>query len=440
MENAARKAALEALERCRRDGAWSAVSLDAVQKKHALDRRDAALAARLCLSVLQNAAYLDHYIGLYSARSAESLQPQLRDILRLGACQLIFFDKIPARAAVNESVALCRGAGLERASGLVNAVLRRIAENRDALPPIPGEETAAYLSLRWSHPLWLVERLLGEHDYAFTEAFLRANNETPPLTIQVNTRKVSAEDYKRALMRAEIPFREFEALPGCLELEGGAVSALPGFEEGLFYVQDRAARCAVAAAGAESGMRVLDACAAPGGKSFAAALAMGDEGSVLSCDIHEKKLRLIESGAQRLGLGCIETRAQDARAAVPAFREAFDLVLADVPCSGLGVIRKRPEIREKREEDIDGLPAVQSAILQTLAGYVKPGGTLLYSTCTVLRAENEELVACFLRGNPGFEPADFRIGGVRSHSGCYTFWPHIDGTDGFFAARLKRKD
>ena len=440
MENAARRAALEALERCRREGAWSAASLDAVQKKHALERRDASLAARLCLGVLQNSAYCDYYIGLYSSRRADSLQPRLLDILRLGTYQLLFLNKIPPRAAVNESVALCRSVGLERAAGLVNAVLRRIAENLEQLPAIPGEGTTAWLSLRYSHPEWLVERLLHEHDYTFTEAFLRSNNEIPALTIQVNTGRVDAGDYKRALNRAAIAWREWPELPGCLELEGGAVTALPGYEEGLFYVQDRAARCAVAAAGAESGMRVLDTCAAPGGKSFAAALAMGDTGSILSCDIHEKKLRLIENGAERLGLHCIRTEAHDAREAVPAFREAFDLVIADVPCSGLGVIRKRPEIRWKKENEITGLPAIQSAILQTLSGYVRRGGVLLYSTCTVLRAENEEIVESFLSCNPGFSAEDFRVGSLCSREGRYTFWPHIDGTDGFFAAKLRRKE
>lgn len=440
MENAARRAALEAMERCRRGGAWSASALDAVQKQYGLERRDASLCMRLCLGVLQNSAYCDYYIGLYGTRRPESLQPQLRDILRLGVFQLLFLDKIPARAAVNESVALCRSVGLERAAGLVNAVLRRVAENRDSLPPIPGEGTAAWLSRRYSHPLWMAERLLREHDYAFTEAFFRKNNEIPGLTIQVNTARVSPEDYTRALERAGIRWREWPELPGCLELEGGSVTALPGYEEGLFYVQDRAARSAVAAAGAAGGMRVLDACAAPGGKSFAAALAMEDRGSILSCDIHEKKLRLIENGAERLGLTCIRIQAHDAREEVPSWRGGFDLAIADVPCSGLGVIRKRPEIREKKESEIAGLPTIQSAILQNLSACVRQGGTLLYSTCTVLRAENDEVVDGFLRRNPGFEPVDFCIGAVRSQNGRYTFWPQTDGTDGFFAAKLRRKE
>ena len=440
MQNASRAAALEILERCRRDKAWSSAALDAAVSRFGLDRRDAALASRLSLGVLQNSAYCDYYTELYASRKAESLQPKLRDILRLGIYQLLFLDKIPARAAVNESVALCRAAGMERAAGLVNAVLRRVAENRDCLPPVPGEGTAEYLSIRYSHALWLVRRLLQEHDYAFVECFLAANNQVPPLCIQVNTQRISAEDYKRALNRAEIPFTECEALPGCLNLEGGTVTALPGFEDGLFYVQDRAARCAVKAADPRPGDRVLDACAAPGGKSFAAALAMEDRGSILSCDIHEKKLRLIESGAGRLGLSSVRTQAHDAREANPDWERSFDLVLADVPCSGLGVIGKRPEIRYKSEHEIAALPDIQGQILQTVSACVQPGGGLLYSTCTVLEAENRTVVERFLANNPDFEAEDFSIGPVHSHNGMYTFWPHIDGTDGFFAAKLRRKE
>lgn len=440
MQNASRVAALEILERCRRDKAWSAAALDAAVTRFGLDRRDAALTSRLSLGVLQNSTYCDYYTELYSSRKAESLQPKLRDILRLGIYQLLFLDKIPARAAVNESVALCRAAGMERAAGLVNAVLRRVAENRNCLPPVPGEGTAEFLSIRYSHALWMVRRLLQEHDYAFVESFLAANNQVPSLCIQVNTQRVSAEDYKRALNRAEISFAEWEELPGCLSLEGGTVTTLPGFEEGLFYVQDRAARCAVTAADPRPGDRVLDACSAPGGKSFAAALAMEDRGSILSCDIHEKKLRLIESGAGRLGLRCLSTMAHDARETVPEWEKSFDLVLADVPCSGLGVIRKRPEIRYKEEREIASLPEIQGQILQTVSGCVRPGGMLLYSTCTVLEAENSAVVDTFLMNNPDFETVDYSIGPVQSHNGMYTFWPHIDGTDGFFAAKLRRKE
>lgn len=439
MAKTARAAALAVLERCRRDGAWSSDTLDAVLRQSALDRREAALASRLALSVLQNRSYCDYYIEALGGRRSARLEPKLLDILRLGVVQLLLLDKIPPRAAVNETVALCREAGLERAAGLVNAVLRRVAESRDALPPIPGEGTAAYLSVRCSHPRWLVERLLQEHDYAFVESFLRANNAVQPLTIQVNTRRVTTEDYTRALQRAEIGFEQYPELPGCLRLDGGSVRALPGFEEGLFYVQDRAARSAVSVSGVKPGQRVLDCCAAPGGKSFAAALAMGDTGSVLSCDIHEKKLRRIEEGAARLGLRCIETRAMDARKPDTELERAFDLVLADVPCSGLGVIGKRPEIRDKTEDEIARLPEIQHDILRSASRCVKPGGVLLYSTCTVLRAENEAQIEAFLAENPDFTAEDFALGSLRSSNGCYSFWPQIDGTDGFFAAKLRKR-
>ena len=438
MQMTAREAALEALGRCRRDGAWSGAAIDALIKKYALDPRDAALAARLCLGVLQNGSLCDYYVNLYYSRSASGLEPKLRDILRLGVYQLLFMDKIPARAAVNESVALCRAAGYGRASGLVNAVLRRVSENRDALPEIPGAGTAEHLSVKYSHPLWLVQRLLDERGYAFTEGFLAANNRPAGLTIQVNTLKVPVQDYVRALERAEIEYRLFEDVPGCVELKGGNVTALPGYGEGLFYVQDRAARMAVAAAGPRPGMAVLDACAAPGGKSFAAAIAMENRGSILACDIHGKKLRLIRSGGERLGIGIIDTRERDARAIDRELLDRFDLVLADVPCSGLGVIGKRPEIRNKPEAEITALPEIQREILGNLASCVKPGGTLLYSTCTVLKCENEERVADFLKRDGRFEPEDFSIGELRSENGMHTFWPHVDGTDGFFAVKLKR--
>lgn len=432
-----REAALTALERCRRDRAWSNASIDNVIRKYELDRRDAALASRLCLGVLQNTALCDFYID---SVCTSKLEPKVRDILRMGVYQLLCLDKIPARAAVNESVALCKKTGYGRASGLVNAVLRRLVANAEKLPEIPNKGSASYLHIKYSHPLWLCERIVKDHGYDFAEGFFAANNAQPKLTIQVNTLKVTAADYERALTRREIEYGAFPELSGCLELHGGNVTELLGYDEGLFYVQDRAARAAVEIASLKPDMKVLDACAAPGGKSFAAALAMNNTGSILSCDIHEKKLSLIRSGAERLGISVISTRTADARIEKTEWRESFDAVIADVPCSGMGVIRKKPEIRCKSAEEIAGLPETQLRILSNLAGTVRKGGTLLYSTCTVLREENEDIVRAFLKENKNFELVPYVLGELKSENGMHTFWPHIDGTDGFFAAKMIRKN
>ena len=432
----ARQAALDTLVRIRRDGAWSGAVLDGVIRKYALDRRDAAFASRLVLGVLENRKLCDYIIDSYCSAK---LEPKVRDILRLGTVQLLFMDRVPPSAAVNESVVLCRANGCQRAAGLVNAVLRKIADRRDRFPEIPGEGSAEYLSIRYSHPQWLAEELIERKGYAFTEAFFAANNLPAPLNLQINTLRVSADDYRRALSRADIAFEAPEEPVGCLLLEGGIASELPGYEEGLFYVQDRAARLSVDFAEPKPGMRVLDACACPGGKSFAAAIRMQNSGSILSCDLHEKKLGLLRSGADRLGIDIIQTRAMDARVFAPELEGSFDLVIADVPCSGMGVIRKKPEIREKDRESLQALPEIQKAVLQNVARYVAPGGLLLYSTCTIRAEENEDQVRGFLAENPEFCAEAIHTNEIHAPDGMYTFWPHVDGTDGFFAAKLRKK-
>lgn len=437
MELNARQAALICLERCRREGAWSGRVLDDIIKKASLDKREASLAYRLCLGVLQNTALFDFYIDCYSSVKAKKMEPKVRDILYLGIYQLLY-SNIPARAAVNESVGLVRANKFDRAAGLVNAVLRRISENATALPEVPNKGTAEHLAIKYSHSRWLAEILVKEQGYAHTEAFLCGNNLPPALTIQVNTLKISANDYARLLSENNIPFERHTFLDSCLTLEGGTVSQLPGFEEGLFYVQDAAARIAVEIAKPLPGMKVLDACSAPGGKSFAAALLMENSGKIVSCDIHEKKLRLVNEGASRLGIGIISTMAADGRKYIEDFASSFDLVIADVPCSGIGVIRKKPEIRWKEASDVASLPQIQLDILENLCRYVKPGGTLLYSTCTVLKAENEDVVSAFLEKHKDFTLQPFAVGELSAPDGMHCFWPLTDGTDGFFAAKLKR--
>ena len=433
----ARFAALAALERCRRNGAWSSQVMDRFIQESLSDRRESALATQLFLGVLQNGSFLDYYIDRFCKGNRGKLEPKIRDILRLGAYQLLFLDKIPVHAAVSESVALCKDSGLGRASGLVNAVLRRLAENRDHLPEIPGKGSAQYLSTRYSHPLWLTERLIRQHGYAHTEGFFAANNTPTEIAVQINTLRTDRESVQNSIICSGVTMETPSWPDNCLLLSGGHISELPGFSDGFYYVQDRAAAMAVQIADPRPGWRVLDACAAPGGKSFAAAIRMQNSGRITACDIHANKLSLIREGAERLGLSVVETFVRDARMPNEAWRASFDLVIADVPCSGFGVIRKKPEIRSKREEELATLPQVQSDILERQAAFVRPGGCLLYSTCTVLQEENEDVVSQFLTRHPDYSLDSFSVG-ENCTAGYYTFWPHIDGTDGFFVAKMKR--
>ena len=430
----AREAAVFALERTRRDGAWSSALSDAMKTKYDLDSRSLSLAVSISLGVLQSTALLDYYIDLNS-KSASKIEPKVRDIMRSGAYQLIFMDKIPASAAVNESVSLCKKLGYSRASGFCNAVLRKIASCSDKLPEPPGKGTAQYLSVKYSHPRQLAQYIVDRRGYDAAEAFLAADNTIPDTCLQVNTLKITPDELMARLLAESIPCSMHPWLPNCI-VTAGSVSSMPGFDEGLFYVQDPAAKCAVLAAALEPGMYVLDSCAAPGGKSFAAAIAMRNEGSIDSCDLHDKKIRLISEGAQRLGISCINAFSHDARE--PFYRQ-YDAIIADVPCSGYGVIRKKPEIRYKPLEDSASMPAIQAAILENLSQYVKPGGVIVYSTCTVLECENEDVVKAFLRAHAEFSAEGFTLpNGETAVDGYITFWPDIHGTDGFFVSKLRR--
>lgn len=429
----ARAAALEVLERCRRNNAWSSAALDSVITKYSLDSRSAALASNISLGVMQNCTLCDYYIDSFSKSS--KVEPKVRDIMRAAVYQLLFMDRIPDNAAVNEAVNQTKSLGYSRASGFVNAVLRKISKNKDALPEIPNVGTPEFLSVKYSQPKWLAERIILEKGYNFAEAFLTANNTAPKTAIQVNTLKISREEFENKLTESGVEFSRHEWLPDCLYVSG-TITAVYGFSEGLFYVQDAAARCAVSAAELKEGMSVLDACSAPGGKSFAAAIDMHNCGSILSCDLHEKKLNLINQGAERLGISIIRTETADARV---KRNEEFDVIIADVPCSGIGVIRKKPDIRYKKSEEISDLPEIQLSVIRNLSDNLKIGGVFIYSTCTVLKAENENVVNAFLAENKCFAAEDFVLpNGKSSENGMYTFWPNNDGTDGFFVCKLRR--
>ncbi len=440
MKATSRTAALRVLVSCRTNGAWADAALKAQLSRDGLTGPDAALCSRIVYGVLQNQLLLDHYIAAYCTQKPDHLQPPLLDILRIGAYQILFLDKVPDSAAVNESVELAKLSKRGQASGLVNAVLRKLSKNKDALPAIPDRDPERYLSIQYSHPKWLVRRLLPLLGREEAEAFLAANNGVAPMTVQVNALRTTVEDLSAELTAAGISVQP-HWVPGCLELSGvGDLMALPAFREGRFLVQDPAARLVSLVAGITPGQRVLDVCAAPGGKSFSAAIAMEDRGSILSCDLHENKLKRIREGAERLGITCIQTEAADGRISRPEWVDTFDRVIVDAPCSGFGIIRKKPDTRYKQLDDLFALPVIQAGILENAATYVRPGGTLIYSTCTVLPEENQQVTDAFLAEHPEFSREAFTLPQpVGETDGQITLWPQRHGTDGFYICRMKRR-
>ena len=440
----AREAALLTLNTCERQGGWSDGALKKQLAAAGLDGRDAALATQLCFGVLQNKLLLDFYLGKFSNIPLKRMEGKVVQALRLGAYQMLFLTRIPHSAAVNSAVTLvkthCKN---PRAAGMVNGILRSMERSLQNMPVIPQGDPVAYLSTLYSHPEWLVKEFilsLGEEE---TAQLLAADNSQPPTAVMVNTTRTTAEELKAKLEADHVEAEPHPWLENCLLLHRtGDLERLEAFQQGLFYVQDPASRLAVLAAGAKPGMKVLDCCAAPGGKSFAAAIAMENQGEIVSCDLHPHKKKLIQAGADRLGLTIISPKTADGKVFRPEWENAFDLVLVDAPCSGLGVIRKKPDIRYKDPALLADLPAVQLDILRNAARYVKPGGTLMYSTCTLLYRENGEVVETFLAENNSYKAEAFPLPGPVGlvQGGSVTLWPHRHGTDGFFISKMRREE
>ena len=431
----ARETALNVLIACRKEGGWSnGVLKEYLQRDH-LDRRDAALTTRLCYGVLQNRLKLDYYLQQLLTGKLKDLHPAVRDILHLGLYQLKEMDKVPSSAAVNESVDLAKKYCKKQryAPGLVNAVLRKAVG-------APLQEPAGWQE-KYSHPQALIDLLKSYVGKERIETMLRANNEAPDTVIQVNTLKITTAALAQRLEEEGVCVQPHGWMKDCLILSGtGNLEKLPAFREGLFYVQDAAAKLSVLCAGLMPGQTILDCCAAPGGKSFAAAIAMQGNGYITSCDVHPHKAELIANGADRLGIGILSAKCQDATEFVADWEGKMDTVIADVPCSGLGIIRKKPDIRYKNLQEMAQLPALQLKILKNQARYVRPGGVLLYSTCTLVHGENEGVVKAFLKDNSDFSleklplPAAF----PENATGMLALVPGEYDTDGFFIAKLRR--
>lgn len=434
----ARETALNVLIACRKDGAWSNGILKEYLLRDRLDSRDAALATRMCYGVLQNRLKLDYYLKQLLTGKLRDLHPAVRDILHLGLYQILEMERIPDSAAVNESVALAKKYCRQQrtAPGLVNAVLRRAVRDRNTLQMPKGWQEI------YSHPQPLLDLLMDYVGKPRMEAMLKANNEAPKTVAQVNILRTDAPSLTAELEECGVEVQPHPWLENCLVLSGtGDLEKLDPFRKGLFYVQDAAAKWSVLCAQLPANSTVLDCCAAPGGKSFGAAMAMAGTGSITSCDVHPHKVELIRKGAARLGIENLTAQVWDAAVRNEEWVGRMDAVIADVPCSGLGIIRKKPDIRYKNLSEMEALPELQKKILQNQADYVRPGGVLIYSTCTLVREENEGVVESFLAFRPDYtlEPLPTHTPFPENQTGMIALVPGEYDTDGFFICRLRRK-
>ena len=389
-----RQIAYEALIKTEKDGAYSNIALDFLLSKTNTDARDRAFVSNLFYGVIERKLTLDYQIELCLSNPLKKNKSELLTILRLGAYQILFMDKVPSSAAVNESVNLTKKNGLSYASGLVNAVLRKIDKNGIKLPE--NENSGEYLSVKYSCPQWLINKWIKEYGKDDAEGILRSSLGSSENYIRVNSTKTTEKDLIAELLKENVSASETD-VKNCIKitLGGKGVESLESFKKGLFHVQDAACQLCAKALSAKEGDRVFDLCAAPGGKTYTIAEEMNNIGEVISFDIHEHRVKLIGDGARRLGLSCVKATKGDAT----VYRESLgtaDAVLCDVPCSGFGIIGRKPEIKYKDPNEIKQLPSLQLEILQNGAKYVKAGGRLVYSTCTLSHSENEKVCKRFL--------------------------------------------
>ncbi len=434
-----RKIAAKVLLRATENSTYSNIALDNILDRYELSDSDRGLLTAIVMGVTERRLTLDRIIDSLAAR-ADRIDDETRILLRIGIYQIVYLDRIPDHAAVNETVNLAP----RRSRGFVNAILRsllrlRDGEGLDRLFPDKESSPVEYLSEYYSFPTDICEKFIQIYGYKRAESMFEVFNSAPKLTLRINTLKISRDEYAKLLVERDISFSLSERLGDAILLWDTSFAKLPGFDEGYFFVQDEASQMCVEALGAESGELVIDCCSCPGSKSFGSAIRMKNCGEVRCFDLHQSKLGLIDSGARRLGIDIISAAVRDGRQPDDSLFARADRVLCDVPCSGLGVIAKKPEIRYKRLEDITRLPEIQYDILEKSSQYVRHGGVLVYSTCTVLPEENQVNVERFLAEHTDFEPLDFQVGGRESREGMLSLSPDTDGTDGFFISKMIRK-
>jgi len=440
-----RQAACETLLRIRKEGGFADRLIDIELSNGILSGPDRGLYAELVFGVLRRQGTLDHILQQLLEKPMVELDPLALVILRIGLYQLTCLDRIPESAAVNESVNLAKLI-TPGTSGLINAVLRNYLRRRDSISfPDITTNPAASIATRHSQPEWLVEQWIEQLGVSEAGLLAEASSQQPPLTLRVNTLRSSRDELLQEFEKQGIEAAPCRFSPDGIAIAGRhTISALPGFEAGLFAVQDEASQMAGRLLGAEPGERVWDACCAPGGKSGHIAQLMDDRGELIATDISRSKLTLVQDNVRRLGISSVSTSVADLHQPDTFPDGSFDRILLDAPCSGLGVIRRNPEAKWRLfSGDITRLAAVQKTLLKNAATRLKPGGTLLYSTCSTSEAENELVVEDFLLHHPEFVLENLNDlfpawSELFAFYGMFRVWPHRQGMDGFFAARIKR--
>lgn len=423
----ARYIAVQALNRLTQDGAYSNLVIDALVSKHALDARERTFAHAIFYTAVERLLTIDFLIARYYKKPVEKLSPQVLGILRCAFAQLVWMDGVDDYAAVSESVELARKFGQPKAAGLVNGILRSFLRDEKQIP-VPDGSREKQLSVTYSCPEWLIHEWICAYGENATLGMLEKSLGKPPVYLRVNTQKISDEKLLDMLSQEGVAASAEPAAEHCIRVEGHLdVPNLRSFQQGFFHVQDLSSQLCALTLGAQPGERILDVCSAPGGKTFTIAQQMQDQGELVAQDLHEKRAALVQKGAQRLGLYCIRAQAGDGMVFCPDMG-LFDRILCDVPCSGFGIIRRKPEIKYKPPMQIQNLPEIQYKILENSAQYLKREGTLVYSTCTLLMQENEQVCTLFTGNHP-----EFILVEQKSYTG-----KEID-TDGFFTAVFRKR-
>lgn len=430
-----RQIAYQALLKIEKDAAFSNLALDAVLSKSQLDTRDKSFVSNLFYGVIERKITIDYNLSLYLTKPIKKLKSDVLTIMRMGAYQILFMDKVPDSAAVNESIKLAKKSTASYSSGLINAVLRKVSDNGLVLPS--KDNIFEYISIKYSCPLFLVKKLINEYSKEDAVAFLEASLKPSELYIRVNTVKTDTSSLiKRLSLEGVEAAKTYNENTLKISLKSKDISLLPSFKEGLFHVQDMASQLCAKAVSPKENDIVFDLCSAPGGKAYTMCKMMNNKGKVLCFDIYENRVSLIMSGAKRLGLTSIEGAVSDAS----VYNESLglaDKILCDVPCSGLGIIGRKPEIKYKEEGELLDLPHIQLSIINNAARYLKNGGRLVYSTCTLSKDENEKVCESFLKSHPDFKA----VGVFFENDECMkTLMPHKNESDGFFIACFKREE